>query len=1187
MSFSPRFSLPSVLLSALFFTFAVLLSGCSHTSNSISDFAHSVPLQGKAYGGNQPITGSTIQIYAAGTGGTGTAATALITATLTTSDGSGLSNSNANAGNANNSLPAGFFTIPSGAYTCPTADTQVYITSTGGNPGLATPTNNAALAIMASLGSCGQLSASTKINLNEVTTVGSIAALYPYATGYAAIASASSNTSALAEEFSVSSEYMNFATGLAPGATLPSGYYGSSTEINTLADVLAACINSTGGSAPGGTSDGTTCGNLFAAAKPPTGTAPTDTIGAIIDIVTNPTNNVSSIFNQQTATPPFLPTLTSAPSDWTLPIVPLPQTPFASPATGTYAGTQSVTLTTPTSAASIYYTTDGSTPTASSSVYSSPISVSASETVKAIAVSRNNSSAAGSSSYTITGAAATPVISLAAGTYSSVQTFTVTSATPDAPVYVTTDGTTPTAASTLVTSALQLDRTETLQAVAIYGGASSAVASAAYTFTSGIINTIAGGGIPNGDNIAATSAELNGAFGVAVDASGNLYIADYYNARIRKVTATTGVITTVAGNGTSGFTGDGGLATSAEINHAFGVTVDASGNLYIADTSNNRIRMVTASTGIITTVVGNGTQGFTGDGGAATSAELWNPIGVVFDAGGDLYISDSSNNRIRMVAAGTGMISTFAGNGTAGYSADGVAATSSELNSPYGIALDAGGNLYIADAANNRVRKVSAATGIITTVAGDGTQGFAGDGSAATSSEMYAPTAVAVDATGNLYINDRDNYRIREVTAATGVISTFAGGGSSPSTCSGSTDSVGDGCAATNANIDAPYGIALDTNGNLYIAGGNDGRVRKVTTAGIITTVAGNGTAGYAPAAPDGVVATASQLTAPNGAAVDASGNLYIADTTHNRVRKVTVATGVITTVAGSGVQCATATAACGDNGAATSAQLFNPRGVAVDASGNLYIADTSDNRIRRVTLATGVITTVAGTGAQSFAGDTGQATAAKLSLPYGVAVDASGNLYIADSSNNRIRLVTASSGVITTFAGTGTACTTSPTSGCVDGGAATLGKLYAPRGVALDASGNLYIADYSSNRVREVSGGIISTVAGSGVSCTTSATTGCLDGSSATTAKLNGPSGVTVDSSGNLYVADATDERIRKVTGGTIYTIAGNGTAGSTGDGSAATAAELNTPSGVAVDANGNIYIVDTTNNRIRVVNP
>jgi sugar lactone lactonase YvrE len=1163
-----------VVVSAVF----VLLAGCS--SNSFKNPTN-LHLEGVAMGGQQPIGVSTLQLYAVNTSGTGPTYTStpllpVGAAALTTSDGSGnATNSNANAGNSFNSLPVGYFTITND-YTCPSPGAQVYLAANGGVPGPSVGTNNSDIAIMLALGACGQLSGSTSVQINEVTTVGSIAALYPYMTAYNAVGSPSGNADYLAEEFSVANEYMNAATGVAPGAALSAGYYASSNEVNTLANLVATCVNTAGGSA----GDGSACGNIFLAAKPPGqgSTAPTDTVGLMIDILNNPTNNVPGIYNNISTQPPFFPYDLSAPSDWTLPIVPVAQTPTASPAAGTYAGAQMVTLTTQNSTAAIYYTTDGTTPTTSSSVYSGPVTVSASETLQAISGNRGGVSAAGVFGYNITGAAATPVISLAEGSYSSVQTFTVTSATPDAAVYVTTDGTTPTAASTLVTGALQLDRTETLKAVAIAGNSSSGMSSAAYTFTSGIINTIAGGGIPNGDNIAATSAELNGAFDVAVDASGNLYIADYYNARIRKVTAATGVITTVAGNGTSGFTGDGGLATSAEINHAYGVVVDASGNLYIADTGNNRIRMVTASTGVITTVAGNGTLGFAGDAGAATSAELGNPIGVVFDAGGDLYISDSSNNRIRMVAAGTGIISTFAGNGTAGYSADGVAATSSELNSPYGIALDAGGNLYIADATNNRVRKVSATTGIITTVAGNGTQGFAGDGSAATSSEMYAPTAVAVDANGNLYIVDRDNSRVREVLAATGIISTFAGGGSSPSTCSGSTDSVGDGCAATSANIDYPYGVALDTSGNLYIPGSNSQRVRKVT-AGIITTVAGNGIGGYAPAVPDGVLATASLLTAPNGAAVDASGNLYIADTTHHRIRKVTVATGVITTVAGSGVQCALVNGACGDGSAATSAQLNGPKGVAVDGGGNLYIADTSDNRIRKVTLATGVITTVAGTGVAGFLGDNGQAINAKIDAPYGVAVDASGNLYIADTSNQRIRLVTASSSVITTIAGS-TPCTPA-TNTCGDTGAASSGKFNGPRGIALDASGNLYIADYGDNRIREITGGNIYTVAGNG-------TAGFMgDTGPATMAELHSPAGVAVDGSGNLYIADATNERVRKVTGGNIFTIAGNGTVGFTGDGSAATAAELSAPSGVAVDANGNVYIVDTTNNRIRVVNP
>jgi sugar lactone lactonase YvrE len=256
---------------------------------------------------------------------------------------------------------------------------------------------------------------------------------------------------------------------------------------------------------------------------------------------------------------------------------------------------------------------------------------------------------------------------------------------------------------------------------------------------------------------------------------------------------------------------------------------------------------------------------------------------------------------------------------------------------------------------------------------------------------------------------------------------------------------------------------------------------------------------------------------------------------------------------------------------------------VAVDASGNLYIADTSDNRIRKVTLATGVITTAAGNGQPGSTGDFNQATAAKLNMPYGVAVDASGNLYIADMNNSRIRLVTASSSVISTFAGGGlspTTCT-GTTDSLGDGCAATSGKLNTPRGVALDASGNLYIADYGSNRVREVTGGNINTVAGNG-------TAGFMgDTGPATSAELHSPAGVAVDGSGNLYIADSANQRVRKVTGGYINTVAGNGTAGFTGDASAATGAEINGPTGVAVDASGNVYIVDTANNRIRVVNP
>src|SRR5438876_901164 len=257
------------------------------------------------------------------------------------------------------------------------------------------------------------------------------------------------------------------------------------------------------------------------------------------------------------------------------------------------------------------------------------------------------------------------------------------------------------------------------------------------------INTIAGGGV--GDGGAATGASLNQPRGVALDASGNLYIADHFNHRIRKVAAATGIITTVAGNGVFGFAGDGGAATGARLNYPSGVALDASGNLYIADQNNNRIRKVDAATGIITTVAGNDSPTFFGDGGAATNASLYDPTGVALDASGNLYIADQYNHRIRKVDAATGIIATVAGNGIPDFAGDGGAATYASLYHPSGVALDASGNLYIADQYNHRIRKVAAATGIITTVAGNGSPAFAGDGGAAARAGPNHPAGLALE----------------------------------------------------------------------------------------------------------------------------------------------------------------------------------------------------------------------------------------------------------------------------------------------------------------------------------------------------------------------------------------------------------------------------------------------------------
>jgi trimeric autotransporter adhesin len=337
-------------------------------------------------------------------------------------------------------------------------------------------------------------------------------------------------------------------------------------------------------------------------------------------------------------------------------------------------------------------------------------------------------------------------------------------------------------------------------------------------------------------------------------------------------------ISTMAGNGTAGYFGDGGAATSAELSNPYAVALDASGNVYIVDLNNNVIRKVIVSTGIITTIAGNGTGG---DGGPAYSAALSLPQGIAVDASGNVYIAEAGaySNRIRMITVSTGIITTIAGTGTSGYSGDGGPATSAELNYPSGVAVDASGNIYIADNSNQRVRKVTAGTGIITTIAGTGTGGYSGDGGPATSAKLFTPNAVAVDASGNVYIADWWNQRIRKITASTGIITTIAG--------TGTAGYSGDGGPATSAELYYPNAVTVDASENVYIADTYD-RILKVTTGtGIITSIAGNGTGGYSG---DGGPATSAKLDTASGVAVDASGNVYIA-AGNNRIRKLTVST--------------------------------------------------------------------------------------------------------------------------------------------------------------------------------------------------------------------------------------------------------------------------------------------------------
>ena len=550
-----------------------------------------------------------------------------------------------------------------------------------------------------------------------------------------------------------------------------------------------------------------------------------------------------------------------------------------------------------------------------------------------------------------------------------------------------------------------------------------------------------------------------------------------------------GTITTIAGNGN---TGDGGPATSAQVS-PWGVAVDGQRNVYIVESDNESVRRVSAG-GTITTIAGTGNQGFSGDGGPATSAELDSPTGVAVDRQGNVYIVDRDNNRVRKVGPG-GTITTFAGGGSS--LGDGGPATSAQLNYPYAVAVDGQRNVYIAD--GRRVRKVSA-SGTITTFAGGGSS--LGDGGPATSARLRNATGVAVDGQRNIYIADGQDYRVRKVSRS-GTITTFAGTGKAGFT--------GDGGPATSAQLDA-YGVAVDGQGNVYIAGSESHRVRKVGPGGTIRTFAGTGKAG---SSGGGGPAVAAQLNFPYGVAADAHGNVYIADYGNRRVRKVGPG-GTITTFAGTDNE-----GFSGDGGKATSARL-TPNGVAVDGQGNVYIADytTRTSRVRKVSRS-GTITTFAGTGKPGFSGDGGPATSAQLRTPDGVAVDGKGNVYIADSEDQRVRKVSPG-GTITTIAGTGEWGFSG------DGGPATSARLYNPYGVAVDRKGNVYIADNGNNRVRRVSpGGTITTFAGTGKEGFSG------DGGPATSARLYLPAGVAVDRKGNVYIADKYNYRVRKVTVG------------------------------------------------------
>jgi uncharacterized protein (TIGR03437 family) len=500
--------------------------------------------------------------------------------------------------------------------------------------------------------------------------------------------------------------------------------------------------------------------------------------------------------------------------------------------------------------------------------------------------------------------------------------------------------------------------------------------------------------------------------GLRFDAAGNLYIADNGANVIRKL-APGGVLTTVAGNGSQGFGGDGGLATSASLNGPEGVALDAAGNLYIADTFNHRVRVVTKD-GAISTFAGTGLPGFSGDDGKAVAATMFLPTDVGVDSNGSVYIADLGNSRIRKVINGT--ITTIAGNSGGLPPREGLGATAVRLAGPTGIAVDPAGVVYIAEGSIGsgsglgggvfRVWKVE--NGTLHVTAGTGYNSFSGDSGPAALAQFDTPAGIAFDKKGNLYIADSANHRVRKI-GTDGTVTTVAG--------NALPGFSGDGGLATSAELNRPTGVAVDSLGNLFIADSGNNRIREVLTNGVIGTLAGNGNTAFFG---DGGSSLKAALNHPQGVAIGFEDSIWIADTGNHCVRRV-ISGQIETIVQGLNMPIGIVpedsgnvwVADAGDGsvrysfkGGTLTASLPGARGVTKDPSGNVFATGT--DRVVKINN-DGSTVIVAGTGQCCYSGDGGPAAAARVNEPWGIASDASGNLYIADSGNNSIRVASVS----------------------------------------------------------------------------------------------------------------------------------------------------------------------------------
>ena len=670
------------------------------------------------------------------------------------------------------------------------------------------------------------------------------------------------------------------------------------------------------------------------------------------------------------------------------------------------------------------------------------------------------------------------------------------------------------------------------------------------------------------------SASFNSPRGIVSDKQGNLYVADTLNNVIRKISPS-GAVSTFAG---SGIVGDlNGIGNNASFNNPGGISIDSSGTLYVADTGNHLIRKITSDR-TVSTFAGSGIRGSTDD--FTTNASFSSPQSLAVDGNGNIFIADTSNHKIRKITV-SGQVSTFAGSGAPG-SADNSMGIFATFNTPKGIAIDTTGNIYVSDTLNNKIRKITSLSAV-STFAGSGAQGSV-DGTL-TAASFFNPVGIAFDIADTMYIVDSMNNKIRRIRFQ-GNVETLAGTGSI-----GSTD-------GNSPAFNRPQGIVLDPAGNVFIADTENHSIRKIflSTPGIslqstlttqstttsitsttatgtistassqspsptsapplqpyVTTLAGSGASGSTDS-----VGTAATFNLPFGIISDSSGSSYITDSANNLIRKISNS-GAVTTIAGTG-------SAGSTDGMGIAASFNNPYGITIDPTGILYVADRGNHKIRKIT-PDGNVTTLAGSG--TLGSTDGVGVAASFVYPHGITFDSTnGVLVVADTNSNKIRKVTLG-GVVTTFAGSGAQSSSD--------GMTTTASFNGPTGVVVDGNGNIFVADNFNNIIRRISSaGMVSTFAGSG-------STGSLPGMGSA-ASFNLPYGITIDLNGTLYVTDYEGQQIRKITAnGNVTTLAGSGVKG--GVDGIGLAASFHYPRGITIDTQGNILVVDSSNNKVRKI--